>query len=338
MLGIVYAFAAGAPTTVLSGGWSVLAAAGSRSGDWGRSPVPAAAFGLAAAAVAVAATSWNAIVRRRETAISVCASAVLTVLALSTVAFWRTGIDGGERVLLVAASVAAVALALHVVSARAGETQEDLVRGARIARDGLLILAGLLLALSLAVVRGTPSRFAAPAALATLLALFGVSLAALVAERRPRHVYFLGGALVGGYGFLRIAGILELIPSDDAVALLALDFALIGLTVVTRARFRRHRDRHAPLRRRTTDRNCDRVALASERAQCAVRAAAARSSTACASRATQRSRLLVRVGVVAATWRLLVLSLEPGTGGADIYLAPLGLCVLVPSSTCSTTA
>ncbi len=253
---------------------------------------------------------------------------MLTVLALSTVAFWRTGIDGGERVLLVAASVAAVALALHVVSARAGETQEDLVRGARIARDGFLILASPTPGTVVGRRARHSSRFAAPAALATLLALFGVSLAALVAERRPRHVYFLGGALVGGYGFLRIAGILELTPSDDAVALLALDFALIGLTVVAR---RRGFDAIATATRRFAAGLPIAIAIALPWQASALNALFALGSAIFYGLLAriERSRLLGAFGGVAANLALLVLSLSQGLGGADIYLAPLGLCVLV---------
>ena len=328
VLGIVYSFAAGAPTTALSGGWSVVTAAASSSGSWGSSPAPAAAFGLAATAVAVAAASWNAIVRRRETAISVAASAVLAVLALSTLAFWRTGIAGGERLILVAACTAAVAIALHVVSALGRERHEDLISAARLARDGSLILSTALLALSLAAVRGTPSHFTPPAALATLLALVCVSLAALVAERRPRHVYFLGGALVGGYGFLRVTGILALTPSDDAVALLALDFALVGLTVLARRR------------------GLDGIATATRRFAAALpvaigivlpwQASAANALFALGSAIfygllarLERSRILGAFGSIAANLALLVVSLSQGLGGADIYLAPLGLCMLV---------
>ena len=43
----------------------------------------------------------------------------------------------------------------------------------------------------------------------------------------------------------------------------------------------------------------------------------------------ERSRLLGAFGGVAANLALLVLSLSQGLGGADIYLAPLGLCMLV---------
>lgn len=328
VLGIIYAFADGAPTTTLGGGWSVIAAAASRAGSWGSSPVPAAPLGLAAVAVAVSAGSWNAIARRRETAISIAASAVLAVLALSTLAFWRTGIDGGERLILVAACVAAVAIALHVVAATGGEKREDLIHGARRVRDGFLVLSAGLLALSLALVRSTPSRFTPPVALAALVALFCVSLAALVAERRPRHVYFLGGALVGGYGFVRATGILQLTPSDDAVALLALDFALIGLTVVAR---RRGLDAIATATRRFAAGLPVAIGLVLPWQASALNALFALGSALFYGLLAriERSRVLGAFGGVAANLALLLLSLSQGLGGADIYLAPLGLCMLV---------
>ena len=327
-LGLLYGFARGWPNGALTQGWTVLANAFRAMGTWGSSPAPAVALALGAAACLVAAVSWNALVRRAETVTSTIAATTLAVLAASTWAVWSSRAPGVERLVVIGALAMAAALLLHVASAVLGERFEDLVHACRLTRDRILVLAGGFVALAAVTVKVPVWRYTPLAALAILGGISLLSLLALLVERKPRFVYFLGTALIGSYTLARAIGLLIVTPADDAVLLLVLDFLLVGVTVFTRRR------------------GLDEIATATRRFAAVLPIGIAivlpwQATTQAGLFSlgaglfygllawVERNRIMGTLGAVAANIAVLILLLSQGLRGFEMYLAPIGLCTLI---------
>jgi hypothetical protein len=230
--------------------------------------------------------------------------------------------------LLIGAIALAAALPLHVVGGLRPDRFEDLAHASREVRDAIMLIAGAAVALVAMTVKVPGWRLTPLVAMAILPAIGGLSLLALLRERKPRHVYFLGTAAVGGYGLARAIGLVNATPADDAVLLLGLDFVLVGITVFLR---RRGQAELATAARRFAATLPIVIAIVvpwqatPQSALLSLGAGAFYGLLAW----VERNRWLGTLGAIAANLAILALSLSQGLRGFEIYLAPIGLCTII---------
>jgi hypothetical protein len=325
---LLYGFAHGRPNAALTQGWTVIANGFRGVGAWGGDPTPALVLALGAAACLGAALSWNALVRREETVMWTVVATALGVAAGSTWAVWASGASGVERLVVIGAVAMVAASLSHTAAAVLGERFEDLTHACRLTRDGIIVLAGGSVALAAMTVKVPVWRYTPLAAMAILAGISLLSLLALLSERKPRFVYFLGTALVGSYALARAIGLLIVTPADDAVLLLVLDFVLVGVTVFTR---RRGLDEIATATRRFAA--VLPIGLAIVLPWQATTQAGLFSLGAGLFYGllawVERNRIMGTLGAIAANIAILVLLLSQGLRGFEMVLAPIGLCTII---------
>jgi hypothetical protein len=230
----------------------------------------------------------------------------------------------GTALALCLAGVAALAHATHRWL-RHG--REDVARGLAWGRDLWLIVTGGLLALVAAWTR-TPDEWALPLAVAAIGLAVAVSLHCAWHERTGRHVYFVQVAVVGVYALVRALYAQGLRPEHDALFALALGFVLVGVTVLAK------RAGIAPVEQATRRFAAllpvgMALVLPGEATGEAALLAGGSGLLYAALGAVERSRLFGSLAATACNVALLIGALSLDMEGIEVYLAPLGMLLLM---------
>ncbi|HZI04199.1 MAG TPA: hypothetical protein VEZ71_09270, partial [Archangium sp.] len=329
----VYALATGGstvPETAVPN--LLLSSAYGLGGDWMRSVALPLTTVLVAATLFIGASQWKGALARLGAgwATALAGLAALTGLSVALVA----SVEGpGYAALLtrhgpaLALCVAGVAALAHAANRRLREGREDLARGLAWGRDLWLIATGGLLAL-VAAWTSTPDEQALPLAGSAIALAVAVSLHCAWREMTGRHVYFVQVAVVGVYALVRALYARELQPEHDALFALALGFVLVGVTVLAR------RAGVAPVERATRRFAAllpvgMALVLPGEATQDAALLAGGSGLLYAALGAVERSRLFGSLAATACNAALLIGALSMDMEGIEIYLAPLGLLLLM---------
>ncbi|ATB40333.1 hypothetical protein CYFUS_005782 [Cystobacter fuscus] len=223
--------------------------------------------------------------------------------------------------------VAGVAALAHTAGRWLRATREDLTGGLAWGRDAWLVLTGALLAL-MAAQGSPPDEHALPLALAALGLAVAVALHCAWREQTGRHVYFVQVAAVGVYALVRLLYARDLRPEHDALFALVLGFVLVGVTVLARragippvARATRRFAALLPLGMA--------LVLPNEATGEAALLAGGSGFLYAALGAVERSRLFGSLAAAACNAALLVGALSMDLEGVEVYLAPLGLLLLM---------
>lgn len=212
-------------------------------------------------------------------------------------------------------SLAILAAVAHLASV--WTPRIDLAQGARIGRD-LLLLGTLAL---------TPWAVG-PFATTGLALAAAITLHAILRERRPRHVYGLQVAAVVTWTLLREAWLPGRPPALDAFLALGFAFVLIGLAVLAR---RRGIPPVAAAIRRF-------VAVLPLVAWVALPDVAGHQTTLAAATTAvlygtlawvEQSRAFASLAALALNLALLALAIQENLNGFEVFLAPIGLLVLM---------
>lgn len=223
---------------------------------------------------------------------------------------------------------AAVSTALaHVAGQWLKERRQDISRGLGRGRDVWLIGCGVLLSVVAVRVPGAGAD-ALPMALAALGLAVLVALHCAWSEHTGRHVYFVQVAVVGVYAMVRSLYITGLRPEHDALFALALGFALVGVTVLARragippvADATRRFAAFLPLLMWWV--------LPAEATHQAALLAGGSGMLYAAIGAVENSRWFGSLAAAACNLALLIGALAFGLEGLEIYMAPLGLLLLM---------
>ncbi|MBK7864554.1 MAG: hypothetical protein IPJ65_39330 [Archangiaceae bacterium] len=323
--GLLWALAAGgqvdrdfaAPTVLGSAAWGAWAA-------WPQCVAVPVAVACLAATCWLAASKWSGALRRWNLTAATLAAGVTAAAAVAVALepglgaavpgdfVWGRLVvrEGGPLAL----ALVAVAVGAHVRG-----------RGLDLGRD--LLGPGVGLTLALFVGFGDVSELGFATAGAALLGVFAVGVHAALRDRTGRHAWAAQVAVVAGYALVQ-AQWENLAPALDAVFGLGFAFALVGVTVLAR------RAGVAPVARATRAFAALLpvvVAIAfpsGPSGDTAVLAAA--SSLLYAVLATvEHNRFFGALAAVSANLALLVLALSQGLSGIEVFLAPLGLLLLV---------
>lgn len=230
----------------------------------------------------------------------------------------------GAALALGAAGSAALA---HVAGQWLKERRQDISRGLGLGRDLWLIGCGVLLSVVAVRVEGAGAD-ALPLALAALGLAVIVALHCAWSEHTGRHVYFVQVAVVGVYAMVRSLYVTGLRPEHDALFALALGFALVGVTVLARragippvADATRRFAAFLPLVMWWV--------LPAEATHQAALLAGGSGMLYAAMGAVENSRWFGSLAAAACNLALLIGALAFGLDGLEIYLAPLGLLLLM---------
>jgi len=217
-------------------------------------------------------------------------------------------------------------LALHAAQAWVRRRRPDVAGGLSWGRDTGLVVSGLMLA-ALAV-GGSASDGALSLAIASIGILVLVALHCAWSQHTGRHVYFVQTAVVGVYALVRNLYAPGLRAEHDAFFALALGFILVGVTVLAR------RAGVQPVEAAT-----QRFAallpvgmalvLPGEATQEAALLAGGSGLLYATLGAVERSRLFGAFAAAACNFALLISALAFGLEGLEIYLAPMGLLLLM---------
>ncbi|MBI5514427.1 MAG: hypothetical protein HY909_11705 [Deltaproteobacteria bacterium] len=327
--GGLYALATGAPAGTLPWGAALLqGAATALLGRWLESP----AIPITAAWMALV---FAFIARQRASEEGGRISALLACLAAGKAS--STGVlvlfsVGAPRALVPSAGTpVALALALTAAGAHAASRrtlQEGPTRGVRLGRDLLLLSSGVWVGIFVLAVQGPvrPDPHALTYGVLALAAVVGVSLHAAWREASARHVDLVQGSVVGVYALVRAVFARDLPPEFDAVCVLGLGFALVGVTVQARkaglepvARATRRFAALLPLALW--------VVLPSEVSGSSALAAAGAGVLYGVLGAVEKSRLFGALGAAAVNLALILAGLSTGFQGVEVYLGPVGLFV-----------
>ncbi|HZI09090.1 MAG TPA: hypothetical protein VE153_01800, partial [Myxococcus sp.] len=228
-------------------------------------------------------------------------------------------------VLGVAVAVGVLALHLGQRSAR-GRGRSDVAAGLAFGRDVWLVTTGLLL--TAVAVSGRATEAVLSYAITALGLSVLVSLHAAWREQTGRHVYFVQVAVVGTYAMVRNLYAPGLRAEHDALFALMLGFALVGVTVLARragvppvAAATRRFAALLPLGMA--------MVLPGEATREAALLAGGSGMLYAALGAVERSRLFGTFAAAAGNLALLIAALAFGLEGLEIYLAPLGLLLLM---------
>lgn len=330
---MVYALAAGGRTDPRMAGLNLLLDdLDGLFGKWVRSPALPVTLALLATTLFIGAAQWKGALARLgagwATGLTGLAAAtgLVVVLPLAGVAGARTFELRGTSVALCVAGVAALA---HVAGRRIRGGREDLARGLAWGRDLWLITTGGLLAL-VAAQASTPDERTLPLAGTAIALAVAVSLHCAWRERTGRHVYFVQVAVVGVYALVRALYARELRPEHDALFALVLGFALVGVTVLAKRA-------GIPPVERATRRFAAllpvgmALVLPSEATGEAALLAGGSGLLYAALGAVEHSRLFGSLAAAACNVALLVGALSMDMNGLEVYLAPLGLLLLMLS-------
>lgn len=304
-------------------------------GNWMVSPAVPVTLVLIAAALLVAAFRWKGAFASFMASLGtwVAGSAVLasfmaglTIRASFSGPWLRYGdlfiVHGAVLALATAGAVVALQATQRWTRAR----RPDIAVGMTWGRDAWLVATGVMLA-ALAVSGRAPQE-----SLTTAIAAIG--LAVLVAlhcawvEHTGRHVYFVQLAVVGVYALVRSLYAPGLRAEHDALFALALGFTLVGVTVM--ARRAGVRPVEAATRRFAALLPIGMAfVLPGEATQEAALLAGGSGLLYAALGAVERSRMFGAFAAAACNLALLIAALAFGLEGLEIYLAPLGLLLLM---------
>ncbi|HYO52443.1 hypothetical protein [Archangium sp.] len=333
----VYALASGGRThPVLAGPWLLLLAVDGLERAWMRSMALPLTLVLVATTLFIGAYQWKGALSRVGAggASTMAGLAALTGLSVALVA-GATGFGAepkhealltlhGTALALCTAGVAALA---HVANRQVREGRGDIARGLAWGRDLWLIATGGLLALVVAGM-STPDEGALPLAGTAIGLAVAVSLHCAWREQTGRHVYFVQVAVVGVYALVRALFARDLRPEHDALFALALGFVLVGVTVLARRA-------GIPPVERATRRFAAllpvgmALVLPGEATSEAALLAGGSGLLYAALGAVERSRLFGSLAATACNVALLLGALSMDMEGLEVYLAPLGLLLLM---------
>ena len=298
-------------------------------GDWMLSGALPLTTALMATTLYIGAAQWKGALARLGAgwATTLAGLAALTGLSVALVADTVDSPRLTPHLPALALCVAAVAALAHAANRRLREGREDLARGLAWGRDLWLIAMGGLLAL-VAAQGSTPDERTLPLAGSAIAVAVAVALHAAWRERTGRHVYFVQVAVVGVYALVRALYARELRPEHDALFALALGFVLVGVTVLAR------RAGVAPVEQATRRFAAllpvgMALVLPSEATQEAALLAGGSGLLYAALGAVERSRLFGSLAATACNAALLIAALSLDMEGIEIYLAPLGLLLLM---------
>jgi hypothetical protein len=332
---MLYALATeGTPAPELAMPWVMLEALfRSSNAQWTRFVALPVTSALLATTLFIGAAQWKGALARMGAAWATMMAGVAAVtgLAVALVA----GLSGpgqymallalhGPALTLGSAGVAALA---HTANRWLRATREDLAGGLAWGRDAWLLLTGGLLALVAAQER-LPDEHALPLVLAALGLAVAVALHCAWREHTGRHVYFVQVAAVGVYALVRALYARGLSPEHDALFALVLGFVLVGVTVLARRA-------GIPPVERATRRFAAllplgmALVLPQEATGEAALLAGGSGLLYAALGAVERSRLFGALAAAACNAALLVGALSMDLEGLEVYLAPLGLLLLM---------
>jgi hypothetical protein len=337
LAGTVYALAAGGATEPAVAVPQLLFEALTRlDGRWMLSPAFPVTVALVATILLVGAFQWKGALSALDAAGGAVLAGFAVVCGLSVLLVARAG-DGWEaptygRLLLAHGSVLALAAAGSAAVAHAAgqwlrARRRDVGEGLGLGRDVWLLGCSGLLAV-VALMMRAPNGDTLPQAIAALGLAVLVSLHCAWSEHTGRHVYFVQVSVVGVYALVRSLYATELRPEHDALFALGLGFALVGVTVMAR------RAGIPPVADATR-----RFAallpllvwwvLPSETSGEAALLAGGSGLLYAAIGAVEHSRLFGSLAAAACNLALLIASLAYGLEGLEVYLAPLGLLLLM---------
>ncbi|HEX5754233.1 MAG TPA: hypothetical protein VFZ09_49075 [Archangium sp.] len=293
-------------------------------GDWMRSVSLPLTLAILATTLYIGAAQWKGALARLGAGWATALAGLAALTGLSVALDTRSLAPHLPALALCVAAVAALA---HMANRRLREGREDLARGLAWGRDLWLIAMGGLLAL-VAAQGSTPDERVLPLAGSAIALAVGVSLHAAWRERTGRHVYFVQVAVVGVYALVRALHARDLRPEHDALFALALGFVLVGVTVLAR------RAGVAPVERATRRFAAllpvgMALVLPSEATREAALLAGGSGLLYAALGAVERSRLFGSLAATACNAALLIAALSLDMEGIEIYLAPLGLLLLM---------
>lgn len=296
-------------------------------------PVTAA---LVAATLLVGASQWRGALASLDATLGSALAGLAGVCGLAVVLVERSGMAwqrpsygallGGHGAALALGAAGSAAL-VHAASQWLGERRRDIRRGLARGRDLWLIGCGVLLAIVAVRVQDAGTD-ALPLALAALGLAVIVALHCAWSEHTGRHVYFVQVAVVGVYAMVRSLYATGLRPEHDALYALALGFALVGVTVLARragippvANATRRFAALLPLLMWWV--------LPAEATHQAALLAGGSGMLYAAIGAVENSRWFGSLAAAACNLALLIGALAFGLEGLEIYLAPLGLLLLM---------
>ncbi|WP_404364137.1 hypothetical protein ACIHQR_28680 [Corallococcus coralloides] len=303
------------------------------TGAWMMSSAFPLTLGLLSAALLVAAFQWRGALAGLIAGLGTMAvggAVVSTGLALLAQArapwdptylplFTRSGAE-------LALAAAGSALALHVARRVTSRRRSDVAGGMGWGRDLWLVASAALLAA--VAVGGQASEDVLPVALAAIGLAVGVSLHAAWREHTGRHVYFVQLAVVGVYALVRGLYAQGLRPEHDALFALSLGFVLVGVTVLARRAGVRPVEQ-ATRRFAALLPIAVALILPGDATGDAALLAGGSGLLYAALGAVERSRMFGAFAAAACNLALLIAALAFGLEGLEVYLAPLGLLLLM---------
>ncbi|WP_241758578.1 hypothetical protein [Pyxidicoccus parkwayensis] len=333
--GMVYALAVtGETSSVLAVPtllWRMLLGLG---GAWMVSVAVPVTLAVFATALLVAAFQWKGAFAGLVAWWGACVAGSAVVSALMVTLVLRAGGTPDYGALFttsgaaLALAVAGSALGLHLSRWVTQRRREDVSGGLGWGRDGWLVIVGVLLAIVAASGRATAE--ALPLAIGAIGLSVLVSLHAAWREHTGRHVYFVQVAVVGVYALVRSLYAPGLRPEHDALFALALGFVLVGVTVL--ARRAGVRPVEAATRRFAALLPIGvALVLPGDATQEAALLAGGSGLLYAALGAVERSRMFGAFAAAACNLALLIAALAFGLDGLEVYLAPLGLLLLMLS-------
>ncbi|GHG82484.1 hypothetical protein [Comamonas sp. JC664] len=333
---VVYALATnGTPSSTLAA-LNLLAEAGmSLGGAWMVSPALPVTMALLASTLFVAAFQWKGALASLVATLGAgltgatfvaALMSVLSIQAILTGPWLRYGRLFSAHGAALALAAAAAVVALHLAQAWARRTRPDIAGGVSWGRDAWLVSGGVMLAVL--ATGGSASEEALPLAIASLGTLVLVALHCAWSEHTGRHVYFVQTAVVGSYVLVRNLYAPGLRAEHDAFFALALGFILVGVTVL--ARRAGVQPVEAATRRFAALLPMGMaLVLPNEATREAALLAGGSGLLYATLGAVERSRLFGAFAAAACNFALLIAALAFGLEGLEIYLAPVGLLLLM---------
>ncbi|QSQ12567.1 hypothetical protein [Myxococcus landrumensis] len=304
-------------------------------GTWLLSPALPVTWALIAASLLVAAFQWKGALAALLSALGtwVAGGAVVTAaMVFFTLRAAQSGVWPGYGELFtihgaeLALAAAGASLVIHSAQRWLREQRGDIAEGMVWGRDTWLVMSGLMLAFT-ASSGGAPEA-ALPMAIASLGLAVLVALHCAWTEHTGRHVYFVQLAVVGTYALVRSLYAPGLRAEHDALFALGLGFVLVGVTV--QARRAGVRPVEAATRRFAALLPIGMAfVLPGEATQEAALLAGGSGLLYAALGAVERSRMFGAFAAAACNFALLISALAFGLEGLEIYLAPLGLLLLM---------
>ncbi|WP_227027002.1 hypothetical protein [Corallococcus soli] len=258
---------------------------------------------------------------------AVCALMAFIVISSSG----SGGVPGYQSLFTVSGAALALAaagsaLALHVAQRITARYRGDVAGGMRWGRDLWLVATGVLLAI--VAVEGQATQEALPLALAAIGLAVGVSLHCAWREHTGRHVYFVQVSVVGVYALVRGLYAQGLRREHDALFALSLGFVLVGVTVLARRAGVRPVERATRRFAALLPIGMALVLPGDATGEAALLAGGSGLLYA-ALGAVERSRMFGAFAAAACNLALLIAALAFGLEGLEVYLAPLGLLLLM---------